>query len=264
MPVLPLPSYTPVFPVTKTVKPRQRVAKLPNWGIEQRETQGQNQTAPEWNVQWVLTPAEANDLDAFLAARAKTGEWFLWVPPGESGSEGKVFRCDTWTKQLTACSIYEVQATFRQVFDIRQDALVTGLVLSIPISLSAGAASGGTDATATGFALSVTASLVAGIGQGDLDGTASGFDLVVTVSFVGGEGQVGVVVDGTASGLALTVTASLVAGSAEGFNEFSVSPVTFGETPVTAENIVLVVYDLDTVNDTATLTVTISNIALGL
>jgi phage-related protein len=113
MAVLPLPAYIPVYPVTKTVKPRQRVTKLPSWGIEQRKTEGLNQTAPEWSVKWILSPAEANDLDAFLAERARVGEWFLWLPP--SGVSG-LFRCDDWSKQVSSCSIYEVQATFRQVF----------------------------------------------------------------------------------------------------------------------------------------------------
>ena len=113
MAVLTLPAYTPIYPATKTVKPRQRSTKLPSWGIEQRKTQGRNQTAPEWSLKWILSPAEANDLDAFLATRAKVGESFLWLPP--SGSAG-TFRCDDWTKQLSSCNIYEVQATFRQVF----------------------------------------------------------------------------------------------------------------------------------------------------
>jgi len=108
-----LPDYIPVYPVTKEVKPRQRKVKLPDWGIEQRGTAGQNQTAPEWNVKWVLNPLRANTLDLFLSEQAKTGSWFLWTPP--EAEQGR-FRCDDWTKQLLACSIWEVQATFRQVF----------------------------------------------------------------------------------------------------------------------------------------------------
>jgi phage-related protein len=108
-----LPDYTPVYPITKSVKPRQRKAKLPDWGTEQRATVGQNQTSPEWDVRWVLNPAQANTLDAFLAERAKQGEWFLWTPPG--GTQGR-FRCEGWTKTLTYCVIREFQASFRQVY----------------------------------------------------------------------------------------------------------------------------------------------------
>ena len=116
MAVVPLPSYTPEFPITKTVKPRQRSAKLPEWGIEQRATSGLNQTAPEWNPRWILSPAEANNLDAFFVARASSGnEWILWTPP--SGAVG-LFRCDKWSKRLIACNVYQVEAALRQVFDI--------------------------------------------------------------------------------------------------------------------------------------------------
>lgn len=116
MPVLPLPDYTPEFPITKSVKPRQRSAQLPSWGIEQRATSGLNQTAPEWNPRWVLSTADADILDAFLEARASSGnEWIQWTDP--DGNPG-LFRCDDWTKQLIACEISEVQATFRRVFDI--------------------------------------------------------------------------------------------------------------------------------------------------
>jgi phage-related protein len=108
-----LPALTPVFPITKVVRPRQRQAKLPDWGIEQRDTIGQNQTSPEWNVKWILLPTEANILDAFLAERASRGEWFLWTPPG--GVEGR-YRCDNWTKVLPNCTWREFQATFRQVY----------------------------------------------------------------------------------------------------------------------------------------------------
>lgn len=110
---LSFPDYAPIHPATKTVKPRQRTAKLPSWGIEQRATQGRNQTAPEWSLKWILKPSEANTLDFFLAQQAKTGAWFLWTPPGVPQAR---FRCDNWTKQLTAPAVWEFQATFRQVF----------------------------------------------------------------------------------------------------------------------------------------------------
>ena len=110
---LSLPAYTPVYPVTKTVKPRQRATTMPEWGIEQRMTRGQNQTSPEWKLKWILRPNEANTLDFFFAERAKRGEWFRWIPP--TGTGGR-FRCDNWSKQVVACNIWEVEATIREVF----------------------------------------------------------------------------------------------------------------------------------------------------
>jgi phage-related protein len=110
---LSLPAYIPVYPVTKTVKPRQRATTMPEWGIEQRVTRGQNQTSPEWKLKWILRPIEANTLDFFFAERAKGGEWFRWTPP--TGTGGR-FRCDNWSKQVVACYIWEVEATIREVF----------------------------------------------------------------------------------------------------------------------------------------------------
>lgn len=108
-----LPDYTPIHPATKTVRPRQRTASLPSWGIRQSGIQGQNQTSPEWSLKWILRPAEANALDSFLSAQAKTGAWFLWTPPGAVQAR---FRCADWVKQLSTPAVWEVQATFRQVF----------------------------------------------------------------------------------------------------------------------------------------------------
>jgi len=108
-----LPAYTPVYPVTKTVRPRQRATAMPEWGIEQRFVRGQNQTSPEWRVKWILRPIEANTLDFFFAERAKAGEWFRWTPP--TGTRAR-FRCDNWTKQVVAYGIWEVEATIREVF----------------------------------------------------------------------------------------------------------------------------------------------------
>lgn len=108
-----LPPYTPIYPVTKTVKPRLRATTMPDWGIEQRVTRGQNQTRPEYNLRWVLRPIEANTLDFFLEEQSKSGDWFRWTPPGGTGGR---FRCEKWTKQVVACNIWEIQATFKEVF----------------------------------------------------------------------------------------------------------------------------------------------------
>ena len=86
---------------------------MPEWGIEQRVTRGQNQTSPEWKLKWILRPIEANTLDFFFAERAKGGEWFRCTPP--TGTAGR-FRCDNWSKQVVACNIWEVEATIREVF----------------------------------------------------------------------------------------------------------------------------------------------------
>jgi phage-related protein len=108
-----LPDYPPVYPLSKKVMPKHRQARLPERGIEQRKTFGLNQTAPEWDIRWVLRPEEADALDAFFAERAHNNEWFLWRPPYHN--QGR-YRCDDWTKTPSSCAHSQVQATVRQVF----------------------------------------------------------------------------------------------------------------------------------------------------
>ena len=82
-------------------------------------------------MRWILAPNEANTLDAFLSAQAKTGDWFLWTPP--DAAQGR-FRCDDWSKQLSSCNIYEVQATFRQVFGFARPLLSGAFVGSFTLT----------------------------------------------------------------------------------------------------------------------------------
>jgi phage-related protein len=118
-----LPAYPPIYPISKVVKPRQRKAKMPDWGTEQRATIGQNQTAPEWTVRWILTPIQANTLDAFLAERAKKGEWFLWTAPGTTQSR---YRCDDWLHTFYDYKWRQFQASFRQVYSYNLPSMAAG------------------------------------------------------------------------------------------------------------------------------------------
>jgi len=121
---LELPAYRPVYPITKNVRPRQSQTRLPSsWGIEQRKTVGKNQTAPEWNVKWILRDEDANILDTFLFERAKNNQSFLWAPPGYPQAR---YRCDDWTKTMFDLSVSDIQATFVRIYDY--DNLITFLL----------------------------------------------------------------------------------------------------------------------------------------
>lgn len=112
---LELPAYRPVYPISKNVKPRQIATKSPSqWGIEQRKTVGQNQTAPEWNIKWVLQDDDADILDEFLYNRARNNEYFLWAPPGYQQAK---YRCDSWTKTRIDLDVSDIQATFKRIYD---------------------------------------------------------------------------------------------------------------------------------------------------
>lgn len=110
-----LPAYRPIYPISKNIKPTQGRAKMPgSWGIEQRKTIGQNQTAPEWNVKWILSDTDANILDDFLRDRARNNQYFIWSPPGYQKAK---YRCESWTKTRIDLEISDVQATFKRIYD---------------------------------------------------------------------------------------------------------------------------------------------------
>lgn len=240
-----LPDYPPVYPVAKKVKPRQRRAKLPNWGIEQSATVGQNQTSPEWDVRWVLYPIEANTLDAFLAERAKNGEWFLWTPPGRT--QGR-FRCDNWTKTLPNCTAWEVQAAFRQVFSFNLPSLgastgyfaLTGFrVAPIPAILRPNTVS---------FALSGSSAALA---KGYLALTDFG-TFALTGSAI--EAQRGYLVDAATGVLLLTGRSAIISIPGSGFE---ITPPTFALS-TTPSGTTLSAVGLSTSNSSATLQVLVS------
>lgn len=111
---LEFPSYAPVYPIRKKVQPKQRRTKIPAWGNEQTKTVGQNQTAPEWEVKWILYDEDANIIDAFLEERARYNQSFLWSPPGYPQNR---YRCDSWSKGLVDAFVSEVNATFKRIYD---------------------------------------------------------------------------------------------------------------------------------------------------
>lgn len=117
---LEFPSYDPVYPIRKKVQPKQKRTKLPEWGNEQVKTIGQNQTAPEWEVKWILYDDDANIIDSFLETRAKYNQSFLWSPPGYKQNR---YRCDSWSKNLVDVFVSEVNATFKRIYDY--DNLIT-------------------------------------------------------------------------------------------------------------------------------------------
>lgn len=118
---LEFPDYAPVYPIRKKVQPKQKRTLIPsNWGNEQVKTVGQNQTAPEWEVKWILYDDDANTIDSFLATRARYNQSFLWSPPGYPQNR---YRCDSWSKSLVDVFVSEVNATFKRIYDY--DNLIT-------------------------------------------------------------------------------------------------------------------------------------------
>ena len=112
---LEFPSYAPVYPIRKRVQPKQKRTNIPaSWGNEQVKTTGQNQTAPEWEVKWILYDDDANIIDAFLYERARYNQSFLWSPPNYPQNR---YRCDSWSKSCIDVFVSEVNATFKRIYD---------------------------------------------------------------------------------------------------------------------------------------------------
>ena len=58
---------------------------------------------------------DADIIEAFLDARADDAASFDWTPPGSATSYKWV--CFQWSRQYISDSFYQIQATFRQVFE---------------------------------------------------------------------------------------------------------------------------------------------------
>jgi phage-related protein len=107
-------TYTPSFQATESSKPRVRKFQAGD-GYEQRVRFGLN-TDPK---EWTLTFANRDDTEretilGFLEARAGV-EAFDWTPP--RGGAGK-FVCEEWQTTLSNCNNNQIQATFREVFEV--------------------------------------------------------------------------------------------------------------------------------------------------
>ena len=107
------PTYKPRFGASKSSAPTTRSTKFGD-GYEQRLTVGLNQSPKEWTLEWNVTEADADVIEAFLEARAGV-ESFDWVPPDTTTSYKWV--CTAWQKSIDEPFRGVIRATFRQVFE---------------------------------------------------------------------------------------------------------------------------------------------------
>lgn len=105
----------PAIGASRGAQPMWKRARF-NEEIEQARTDGAQleQVARTWKLRWqALTRTQANQIDAFLDARARFNQAFLWTPPGP-GYVQAAFRCSTWQKTFNSCRVAEVTAEFRE------------------------------------------------------------------------------------------------------------------------------------------------------
>lgn len=107
-------TWTPSYNPTASRTPRIKSVQFGD-GYEQRFSDGLNPLKQVWNVAFNgRYTAEADEIDAFLIARAGV-ENFDWTPPG--GTAGK-YVCKQWDRTIVYGNIENISAVFEQVFDV--------------------------------------------------------------------------------------------------------------------------------------------------
>jgi len=109
------PDIAPNFRATKNSAPTNRIVKFGD-GYEQVLRFGLNQNPKTWTLTWEnLSETNADAIEAFLDARAADGDAFDWTPPDDTTAYK--WRCDQWSKTLPYCNLFNISATFRQVYE---------------------------------------------------------------------------------------------------------------------------------------------------
>lgn len=109
------PSIEPVYAAAKETSPLASKTMLGD-GYKKRFSFGLNTIKPIWQIEWMVSAADASSIDLFLKNRGADGEWFYWTPPDENTA--LKWRCDEWTINYEAASLAKISASFRQVFEL--------------------------------------------------------------------------------------------------------------------------------------------------
>ena len=102
------------YGASKQAKPQVRSIQFGS-GYSQRAQFGINQDPKVWTLQWDnRTATDANTIEDFLEAR-KGVESFAWTPPDDTTSYRWI--CQEWTKTMPYSNLFNISATFIQVFE---------------------------------------------------------------------------------------------------------------------------------------------------
>ncbi len=108
------PDIAPDYGASKAAQPKVRSIQFGS-GYSQRAAFGINQDPKTWSLTWQnRTTADANSIEDFLEARAGV-ESFNWSPPDEATTYKWV--CANWTKTMPYSNLFNITATFVQVFE---------------------------------------------------------------------------------------------------------------------------------------------------
>lgn len=108
------PDYKPTYSATKKSEPAIRNVKFGD-GYEQRLSFGLNQNPKQWDLEFNVSDADANVIEAFLNARAVDAASFDWTPPDTTTSYKWV--CSSWSREMYDHLRSRISMTFRQVFE---------------------------------------------------------------------------------------------------------------------------------------------------
>jgi|TARA_R100000030_G_scaffold100762_2_gene94622 phage-related protein len=108
------PDVQPNYGASKKAEPNVRVAQFGS-GYSQRSTFGINQDKKVWQLTWQnIGATDANLIEDFLEARAGV-EAFDWSPPDDTDTYKWI--CKSWTKTLPYSNLFNINATFEEVFE---------------------------------------------------------------------------------------------------------------------------------------------------
>jgi len=108
------PDIAPNYGASKVAEPNVRIAQFGS-GYSQRSTFGINNDKKVWQLNWTnRTATDTNTIEDFLEARAGV-EAFDWSPPDETSTYKWI--CKSWQKTMPYPNLFNITATFEQVFE---------------------------------------------------------------------------------------------------------------------------------------------------
>ena len=108
------PDIAPDYGASKKAQPNVRSIQFGS-GYSQRAAFGINQDPKVWDLSWQnRTTADANSIEDFLEGRGGV-ESFNWSPPDEASTYKWI--CQSWTKTMPYLNLFNITATFVQVFE---------------------------------------------------------------------------------------------------------------------------------------------------
>lgn len=108
------PSIDPSYSILKSSEPKIRRVKFGD-GYEQRIKWGLHNNPKTWQLGFDVNTTEADEIEAFLDARAEDGTSFEWTPPGEVSASKWV--CFRWSRDYVGPGFCRINLSFEQVFE---------------------------------------------------------------------------------------------------------------------------------------------------